>query len=99
MGKLITAALVAVIAIEPLRFNENRHMPGARVEGLTPEQADSLIAMGHARPADEEGGETDAERAAAEQAAADQAAADQAAADQAAAVQTVPAKTAPAKKK
>ena len=88
MGKLITAALVAVIAIEPLRVNEERHMPGARVEGLTPEQADTLIAMGHARPADEEGGETDAERAAAEQAAAEQAAADQAAADQ-----TAPAKT------
>lgn len=87
MGKIITAALVAVIAVEPLRFNEERHMPGARVEGLTPKQADSLIAMGHARPADEEAGETDAERAAAEQAAADQAAADQAA----------PAKTAQAK--
>lgn len=100
MSKIIANAvrLVAVIAVEPLRFNKERHMPGARVEGLTQEQANALFAIGHATPAEANAepsaaaGEADAAKVAPEQAGADQAATSTAPADQGAVAKTAKAK-------
>lgn len=93
--------LVAVIAVEPLRFNKERHMPGARVEGLTQEQASALFAIGHAKPADTNAessaaageAEADAEKVASEKAEADQAATSKASTDQDAVAKPATAKT------
>lgn len=108
MSKIIAHAaveLVAVIAVEPLRFNKERHMPGARVEGLTQEQANALFAIGHAKPAEtnaepsaaagkaEAEAEAGAEKVASEKAEADQTATSKVSTDQDAVAKPATAKT------
>lgn len=85
MGKLIAAALVSVIAIEPIRFNGEKYAPGSTITGLTQKQADQLVDGNHAELVTEDGdqggdqgggdGEASGPAAAAKQAAAPAAAA------------------------
>lgn len=55
MGKLIAAALVSVIAIEPIRFNGEKYAPGSTITGLTQKQADQLVDGNHAELVTEDG--------------------------------------------
>lgn len=55
MDKLIAAALVSVIAIEPIRFNGEKYAPGSTITGLTPKQADQLVDGKHAELVTEDG--------------------------------------------
>lgn len=93
--KLMVAALVSVVCLEPIRFNGAKYAPGSTITGLTEKQAEQLVTSNHAElvrrdfaaeqaAADKEAArQADAEK----QAAADQAATDKALSDQAAARQ------------
>lgn len=45
----LAAALVAVLAVDKISFNNELYEPGATVSGLTPAQAQGLVDNGHAK--------------------------------------------------
>ena len=49
MTKVLAAALVAVIAIDKISFDNTLYEPGSKLDGLTPDQAQGLVANGHAK--------------------------------------------------
>lgn len=72
MAKLLAAALMTVVCIDPVNFDHVRYEPGETIEGLKPSQARQLIDGGHVRPVEvEAAADADAEALAAEKLAAD----------------------------
>ena len=49
MGKILAAALIAVTAVDKIKFDGGLYLPGDKVDGLTPEQAQGLVDNGYAK--------------------------------------------------
>lgn len=61
---LVAAALMAVIAIDRISFDNEIYEPGSKIDGLRPDQADGLVDNGHAKHVQADAEPTDAELAA-----------------------------------